>query len=731
MTVRYWHEFYGLDGVKNRFEILTDGGVAEEIICSPDAFSLEYPRVDKLDVFRSSQATLNLLSERNFQFVDLHTEDMQSHLVKFYRDGALIWIGYLDSETYNERITDMTPYPVEFYASDFFILERLKYRKADGTPYTDIVSLFTHIQRCFQKLNLPFGKLNIGCTTTPDGIDLLAAETVLHRTYVQSSNFYDEDNDAMTCKEVIEAILKPFGLSIIQVLGDVYICDMNTLYAPVKHDVLETQLGLLADNFGRIISFKTTGLGIPLKQYNMSDFSYIGDVSNNFKLTDLGYGRFMGQDGEYGFDTMINNVTINSSIYADANLFKEDITEDTLDGKTTIVDTSSYRLDEYTSDKNYINLTSNYYAYLNKNNASTNIGYRHIYDVNPVNVTPALRVESNQRILSNNGDPYVKVKVGAYINTRTNPFDSDDKSDLSPAKRQTLRLYCNLYAVDENGNMTAFFANGDGIAGGWLAPEHYQEGSLWLIYSDKDAKSSDLLNKNITNNNVLNGYAGFGELLDKNYQSGLFIALNYVDYWPEFWVPVSGKLVFEITSQSRVGSYDPLKPNDYAPNDKIKEILISNVELSLCDNEGNELNTDDYEFKSYIDKRVKSDLPSIELKCISANEENLPVGKGNILSIEDGTFKIHTSFTRSDQTDILERLLMVTIHSNYTKKNQKFNAVIDLNEVNPLGYITYSSQLRGRFLLTGCRYDFNMASVTVSAVEFQKDTDKLSNIPYE
>ena len=172
MNIKYYHDFIGADDVVNRFEILQGSSTAPKLVEATNTpFSLEYLEVKKLEPVQGSQATLKLICESNFQFLDLHTDDMQGYMVKFYRSGQLFWIGYLDSELYNENLTDYAPYAVEFSGADFNILERLKFRDEEKA-YTDIAPFITQLKRCFNKLGLPFQKLYIGCSTVPEGISL-------------------------------------------------------------------------------------------------------------------------------------------------------------------------------------------------------------------------------------------------------------------------------------------------------------------------------------------------------------------------------------------------------------------------------------------------------------------------------------------------------------------------------------------------------------------------------
>lgn len=105
--------------------------------------------------------------------------------------------------------------------------------------------------------------------------------------------------------------------------------------------------------------------------------------------------------------------------------------------------------------------------------------------------------------------------------------------------------------------------------------------------------------------------------------------------------------------------------------------------------------------------------------------------KGNILKKEGDKYTLQTSFTRSNQTDILERLLMCTIHSNFSQKNERFSVTSKIAGNPMLSYITYYPVLSGEYIVAGCTIDFNKGSVNISAVGYSDDTAKLSDIPYD
>ena len=245
------------------------------------------------------------------------------------------------------------------------------------------------------------------------------------------------------------------------------------------------------------------------------------------------------------------------------------------------------------------------------------------------------------------------------------------------------------------------------------------EETLLVFMDNGNWRDTRVLDKWLTNSTVYwTGSSAPETVIDKekDHQAGLKIQLP----------PKSGyiKLVID---RAEINSNETI-PKIFK---SVKDLLIDKVSLIFEDVDGNSLSTDDFEFKSYVNKKVKADFDDVILKCISANEAHEPIGKANILCREGNSYQYQTSFTRAGQTDILERLLMCTIHSNYSQKNEQFSSVIKITDNPALSYVTCNPILRGQYLVTGCTLDFNAGKAKISAVGYSDDTAKLSNIPYD
>lgn len=717
MYVKYFYEFDGLDRVLNRVEILCEEQVSPVEIQGTDSpFILEYPEVKKLEPVKAAGAKIRLVSERIFQFVDLHTDDMQRYVIKFYRGGALYWLGYLDSELYSEDLSAYPPYPVEFSGADFNILERLMYRDEADRRFTGIDTLIGHLKRCFDKLGLPFQKLYIGCSTTAEGITLADSDTVLNQLYVQSSNFYDEDGEAMSCREVVESILEPFGLMMVQRDASVYIYDYNTVKA-----------------------------GDAMKCYDFADFSYKGDVVVNFSLGDFTEIGFASTDATFGFEEMINNVKISCSPYMDTGILEREVKENDLSRRYMLENMEGFKRYTYLECPGWYAGTQSLHPYRmytdnNSNNTILGTDMKKVLGESEKSVIFSYTIDKDY-VIATTGEFYLNIKLDAYVNAKNNPFDGKEEVDGTNA--QMLEIRCALYFCDAQGRPVAYYTNY--LAAGdkreaWLAKNNFNYDTFSLVFCSKNPLKGNILNNWVTNSNTrpsrtdIQGYPE--EISDKFYSSGVFIPLkNIYDLTLEGDYVMNGILKFEITNWCTVRAPRTTNVPDSSliySEEKIKDILINNLSLSIVDGECKEIKKLDYEFKSYVNKKVATDFEEKDLKVVSCNEEMIPVGKGNLLALRNNRYELQLRFTRAGQTDILERLLMCTIHSNYTTKNRIVSVDVRMTDNPVMRYVRYDGVIRSEgMLVKGCSLDFDRAVTRVTAADFSGDVMVLSSIPYD
>lgn len=215
----YWGEFRSVAGTLYRVEILSDDKsyTAQRVFFPHDTpVEIEWNEVDKLEPVQGACLTLSLVSKSDRQFIDLYSIEVGKVRIDVYRDGALYWSGTLDPELYEEPYSQKKDYEVSFSFSDFAPLDRKKWTK------TGICSIQEVIDTCLSESGINYTELvkyiSTSMSDTDEPIDLAALN-------VMCENFYDEEGEAMTMREVLDETLRPFALRMVQKGGRIYLYD--------------------------------------------------------------------------------------------------------------------------------------------------------------------------------------------------------------------------------------------------------------------------------------------------------------------------------------------------------------------------------------------------------------------------------------------------------------------------------------------------------------------------
>lgn len=225
--LRYSGEFVSISGVIWRTEIWQEAAeefasVGELIFPASSPLTLEWASTNKEDVMCGSVATLTIESPGDRTYEDLYTIAAGSVRLDVYRDNALYWSGCIDTEFYEEPYEKLDKYDVTLTFSDFGILDRLNYDLTGMQTIEDIVT------DALAKSGLNVTGINESLISTR--LDAAGEPVSLSDIMVRSDNFTDEDGEAFTLQRVLEGILQPLALKMVQRAGWLYIYDLNALY---------------------------------------------------------------------------------------------------------------------------------------------------------------------------------------------------------------------------------------------------------------------------------------------------------------------------------------------------------------------------------------------------------------------------------------------------------------------------------------------------------------------
>ena len=227
MELIYRGMFESCEGVEWDVQILQDVASAPAVIGGlsfpgDDPLVFEWEERSKEEPLCGSCATLTLLSPGDRSYEGLYTVEAGSIRLDVYRKGILYWSGTLDPEFYEEPYSTMENYEVTLTFSDFGILDRLKYDLGGVKTLREIV--MNALDR--SRMNVVGLNEELISTHLADG----ASPLRLDELSVMSDNFYDEEGDALTLHDVLEGVLQPLGLKLVQRGGEVWVYDLNGLY---------------------------------------------------------------------------------------------------------------------------------------------------------------------------------------------------------------------------------------------------------------------------------------------------------------------------------------------------------------------------------------------------------------------------------------------------------------------------------------------------------------------
>ena len=228
--LKYKGEFLSRNNTVCSVEIYREAAVAYDLIGklqfpSDEPVVIEWAHSDKEESLCGSVADVTIISPGDRTYEDLYTITPGDITLKIYRNGSLYWSGTLDPEFYEEPYSSGSEYEVTLTFSDFGILNRMKFNMEGMQSMQDI-------------LNDALQRAKLGhCSPVRQYISTCmkgnAIPVTLSDLSLRADNFYDEDGEALSMYEVLEGMLQPLGLRMVQQAGEVYVYDLNALYQKV------------------------------------------------------------------------------------------------------------------------------------------------------------------------------------------------------------------------------------------------------------------------------------------------------------------------------------------------------------------------------------------------------------------------------------------------------------------------------------------------------------------
>ena len=228
MYTIYSGQFLSRSGVTWQIDLLRQLDAAPDTVGtltfpSEEPLTIEWDDVERWEVIQGSSATLKIISPGDRTYADLYAIAVGEIRMDVYRNGLLFWSGTLDTEFYEEPYESASGYEVSITFSDLGVLDRLKYDLAGLRTLHELLS--------YAATRAGLGHLPIEDTTYISLKHTYGAFATPDTISIASDNFYDEDGEPSTLKEVVDGILQPLSLRIMQREGRLWVYDLYQLQA--------------------------------------------------------------------------------------------------------------------------------------------------------------------------------------------------------------------------------------------------------------------------------------------------------------------------------------------------------------------------------------------------------------------------------------------------------------------------------------------------------------------
>lgn len=225
--LRYKGEFFSVQGTLWRVELWQESDKEYDVVGdltfdADEPLVLEWDTKPKEKVICGSTATLKIISPGDRTYEDLYSVEVGRVRLDVYRNDSLYWSGCIDTEFYEEPYEQFKGYTVTLGFSDFGVLDRIKYNLIGMQSLYDLVN--DGLSRC----GIKYERINETLISTQ--LSPTSGQMSLADIKVRSDNFYDEDGEASTIYDVLEGILQPLALRLIQREGTIYVYDLHGLY---------------------------------------------------------------------------------------------------------------------------------------------------------------------------------------------------------------------------------------------------------------------------------------------------------------------------------------------------------------------------------------------------------------------------------------------------------------------------------------------------------------------
>lgn len=183
-----------------------------------------------LDAVRGTSLYITLEADETLTLEDLYSKNELDYPVKFYKNGKLIFRGFITPSGVTQSFTREI-WRVSFDCMDGLgYLDNLSFVRENGLQFTDRMDIQDILFYCLRRTGM-LQKINTYVDVFYDGYADLENRNIFESTMIDTTRFVKKDNNTiMSCGEVMRSVLDIFNAVITQHDGEWYIYRPNDIY---------------------------------------------------------------------------------------------------------------------------------------------------------------------------------------------------------------------------------------------------------------------------------------------------------------------------------------------------------------------------------------------------------------------------------------------------------------------------------------------------------------------
>ncbi|WP_317309728.1 hypothetical protein [Phocaeicola plebeius] len=695
----YTLPFNGIDGKDYTIKIEKEGyqGTSAELTGQPSPFTVTLS--DEEFVYtptRFSTATLHIFGGDYLQ--DLFSTDYRMCRVTLYEGDRMIWRGFIKPEIYTQDYRNVKfNLDLECYSA-MSVLEYVDYKQKGESR--GFVTLWDLLKQCIEESRGEYGFVYLPHVYGTDQSAFNAWNNPLSEMSVSEQNFFDEDDNPMTYKNVLEEIMKLMNWTCVDYMGDLYFIDINnqdgeyyqygpSTFSKVQAGSMSVQdIGFsgdghtldIAPGYNKVTircSNYPVGDALPdtsfdtLKYLTSKDTKIYQSNTQGYKVT---HYEFMNSENEryklwaYKYGSEEDDMTDLSS-----EELKEEIDKATTWELASITGAIPVRYDEYNEDKNGnaditdYEFTEQYYIKTGRRTADRTP----IFSRN--NRIPIMTIKGVPAAYSNGAFAiYFSLEMLATMTGGLATYDFHFR----------LRIGSKYYHGGDNGYY--WDTNPEPVVGEYT-------NNLWVDFDDTNA----------------NDFKGPYEIQTKGRKlnDGLDGVKGYVCHLPEDEI-LYGDMEFTLFGPHASFVIGSTPANYFA---------IQNFEFSYAKYSTNDDSEDsDRTYENVVNENYINELDEIELKISSYNNDGACYSK---VLFGDKYLESNLYCGITGNTIRPEELLIRRIVDYYSATKLRLTEVLKRADITPITKLTDRTQPGKYFLTMGGEIDYKMNSFKVIMVE--------------